>query len=52
MNESENRYSIPEFVIKSVVKSAIKNKDYDVLQSLCEKGHVDIVKMMIREAQK
>ena len=52
MNEPDIRYSIPAFVIKSVVKTAIKNEDYDVLLSLCEKGHVDLIKMMIREAQK
>ena len=48
MNESKNRYSIPEFVVKSVIKMAIKNKDFNVLLSLCEKGYTKEVREALK----
>ena len=43
-----NRTVIPEFVVKSVVKTAIKNKDFDVLLSLCEKGYTKEVREALK----
>tara|TARA_R100001530_G_scaffold33426_1_gene26204 strand:- start:341 stop:475 length:135 start_codon:yes stop_codon:yes gene_type:complete len=43
-----NRTVIPEFVIKSVIKMAIKKEDTEVLISLCEKGYSDLVKEALK----
>jgi hypothetical protein len=43
-----NRTVIPEFVVKSVIKMAIKNEDTGILISLCEKGYTDLVKEALK----
>ena len=43
-----NRTVIPEFVVKSVIKMAIKNEDTSVLLSLCEKGYTKEVREALK----
>tara|TARA_R110002020_G_scaffold471071_1_gene697485 strand:+ start:1103 stop:1258 length:156 start_codon:yes stop_codon:yes gene_type:complete len=45
-----NRTVIPEFVVKSVIKMAIKKEDTEVLLSLCEKGYTEEVKKALKWA--
>ena len=50
MNRTGNRNSIPEFVVKSVIKMAIKKEDTEVLLSLCEQGYTEEVQKALKWA--
>tara|TARA_Y100001937_G_C6937206_1_gene248683 strand:- start:206 stop:361 length:156 start_codon:yes stop_codon:yes gene_type:complete len=45
-----NKYVLPDFVVKSVVETAIKNEDWELLTKLIKEGHEDIVKMATKAA--
>ena len=43
-----NKYVLPDYVVESVVKTAIKNEDWELLTKLVKEGYEDIVKMVTR----